>query len=268
MKKLNKINYLTNEYVFYGNREGTIAENKNNKIVINGNENSQLKEYEKKSLKEKFSDSKNASKDMKAVNTETTTAEKTFSFEPEFSVKSKKYYPTLISKGTKAHPYKYCKLYNKKSQGYYGLCWAATSATVINYRKGKNISAKKIADYMHIGYNQGGSNDDIQKAMKHYGVTYKNNADGQLTWKNTIANINKKFPICIGARHKKKGPDDWHEVTGYGYKINSKGTKYIVIWNSGVNGVGGVQIVKYRKKGSVFTYGGDAYTWVDHVSYI
>ena len=72
---------------------------------------------------------------------------------------------------------KQCVLYNKKGQGNYGLCWAASVATICNYLNGSNITAKNVADEMNIGYEEGAWLYDAQRALNAYGVVYNNYND-------------------------------------------------------------------------------------------
>lgn len=50
---------------------------------------------------------------------------------------------------------KKCELYYRQTQGNYGLCWAASIATIANYLNGTNYTAMQIADKEGIGYNKG-----------------------------------------------------------------------------------------------------------------
>ncbi|MCR5792233.1 MAG: hypothetical protein K6G65_03615 [Lachnospiraceae bacterium] len=170
---------------------------------------------------------------------------------------------------------KVLKLHNKKGQGNYGLCWAASCATIINYEKGKNYSAFGVADKMGIGYNSGANIAEVQLALQKYGVNYTNlNHDytNIMSWNSIKSNIKSKHCIYVASKsyYDKNGKKDevGHGVTVYGYKIaNNK--KYIKIWNSalGKNGSGDTQVVKYKTSGPTFTQYGRTYTWKYSLSY-
>lgn len=58
------------------------------------------------------------------------------------------------------------------NQGNYGVCWAAALASVGQYRTGIVKTPFEVADYMGIGYDDGGNAYDIQEALQSiYGVT-------------------------------------------------------------------------------------------------
>ena len=67
---------------------------------------------------------------------------------------------------------KLCTLYNYKGQGNYGMCWAASVASIVNYIKGSNISAATVCKKMNIGYNDGATPGQAQLALMKYGVDY------------------------------------------------------------------------------------------------
>lgn len=290
-EELNKLNYLNKTCVLFKDENGMIGENEHQQIIINGRISTNLEKYKKLIFKQKLDDIISVLKNMKVVedNNEPNNSnpkigareEKIQDNDSKKDVKDynkiapltkKKYVPKLISKGSKKFPYKYCKLHKPKGQGYHGLCWAASCETIVNYNKGKNLTAKEIAKYMKIGVDDGATDEKSQKAMKHYGVSYKLK-DSPLSFEVTKKNIEEKFPIFITTEHKKKIKKkieyDWHAVTLYGYKMNKKRTPYILIWNSGLNGgKGATQIIKYKKKGTKFSYCGDVFTWIATISKI
>ena len=93
---------------------------------------------------------------------------------------------------------KQCVLYNKKGQGNYGLCWAASVATICNYLNGSNITAKNVADKMNIGYDEGAGLYDAQRAMSAYGVIYNNfnySTVYPMSWSALKTDIGDKYPV-------------------------------------------------------------------------
>lgn len=161
--------------------------------------------------------------------------------------------------------FKTMKLYNAKGQGNYGMCWAASVATIVNYLKGSNITAKQVCNKMGIGYNEGGTINDKQKALKKYSINYNHINQSTISWSKVKSNVNNKKPIAISA--SANSGKNWHAVTIIGYQ-NYKVNDYIVIWNSGLNGGnGGSQVIYYYNKYTTFQYGGSLYTWVKTLSY-
>lgn len=82
-------------------------------------------------------------------------------------------------------------LYNKKGQGNYGLCWAASIATICNSFNGSDITAKHVANKMHIGYNESKGVYNSQQAMKAYGVSY-NNINGMQLYRMSWSELKTK----------------------------------------------------------------------------
>lgn len=160
---------------------------------------------------------------------------------------------------------KQCVLYNKKGQGNYGLCWAASVATICNYLNGSNKTAKNVADKMHIGYNEGAGLYIAQQAMMAYGVIYNkfnNNAAYRMSWSELKTNINGKYPVYVSAKSSKDG----HAVVAYGFTV-AAGTPYVALWNPGVNGGKGDSIsAAFSESRTAFAYANKTYVWKYSVS--
>jgi hypothetical protein len=143
-------------------------------------------------------------------------------------------------------------------QGNYGLCWAvavATTVRYVNYPKNGNLTAKKVADAMGVGYNEGATNDTRQKALSHYGVLYPYCLKYQISCKNVNYNVLDEKPIIIGA----KSSGGYHAVTIIGYaKYGS--VNQIIFYNSGTDSVSSVE---YKSNGTTFTYNNRKYTWCE-----
>lgn len=134
-----------------------------------------------------------------------------------------------------------------------GLCWAATTATIVNYRSGKKqLEAYNVADYMGIGYDQGGTLNDIKNAIGHYGFSYTA-VQQQISLNNVISMIDAKKPIAMCAYASAGG----HAVTIVGYS-NATNNQTVTIWNSGNHQM---QTCTYQSSGTSFTYGGYKFTW-------
>ncbi len=63
-------------------------------------------------------------------------------------------------------------LHNPMGRYGYGMCWAASAATVINYRKLLTITPFEICNHLNIGYNSGGTIYNEQAALLYYNVSY------------------------------------------------------------------------------------------------
>lgn len=72
-----------------------------------------------------------------------------------------------------------CSLYNAQGQGNLPICWAATVATIVNYRLGTSHTAKDVCDLEGTGY-KAASIDVKKAALKDYGLTYKKQTSNYL----------------------------------------------------------------------------------------
>lgn len=145
-------------------------------------------------------------------------------------------------------------LNNAQGQGPYGLCWAASVATITNYIYGTDHTAKNVADAQGKGYNDGGTVEEMQKALAYYTITYNYITHEQLSYNSVKKNIqNKRLPIIYAQNENK----DAHAVTLYGY-----GGNYVYIWNSALNNNGGgSQLIAYKSSGTTFPFGNTTFTW-------
>lgn len=153
---------------------------------------------------------------------------------------------------------KTCKLYNAQGQGNLPICWAASVATVVNYRKGTSITAKNVCDVMNTGY-VGATIDVKQNALKKYGLNYTKR-NSQLTYNQIKTNINNKYPIAASTFEPGGGA---HAITVYGWNM-PKVTEFVIIWNSGTNSS---QTMYYNPNGSTYTYNNKTWTWTKSLSY-
>lgn len=143
-----------------------------------------------------------------------------------------------------------CKIKKFVKQGSYKLCWAATTATIVNYKKKNSLSAKDVADAMNIGYNAGAGSGMVKSALAHYGVNYeiKSSKVSWSTVKNKIKNKNR--PLCMGLSPISSAAEP-HMVTIYGYAYDTAGSdKIMKIWDS--NGV--KTGIKYKTRVNLHGY--------------
>lgn len=112
----------------------------------------------------------------------------------------------------------------------YGLCWAATVASMCRFEKPSScgsLTAKNVADYMQIGYNDGGTNSNAKKALKHYlGSPYSPTITGILS-NDAIKTVINNVDPAYTQNKRKTGfwpwNYDYHAValTGYSFTSNS-----------------------------------------------
>lgn len=235
---LNKLHYTNYNYVFYSLGKTVVADNGLNVHSLNGipldeymNEFSELKMNKKISLM------------VDRVNSPTYREYETSSCEKAA------YTPGFLNTASNVVS---CSLYKPQGQGNYGLCWAASVSTIVNYRKGSNYTAKNFADRMGIGYNTGGTLDNATVALNLYGVNYRA-INNQISWSMIKENINTKKPIYVAASSVKGG----HAVVCFGYKT-SDNKKYVYLWNPGTEST---SIVLYKSSGTTFTYSNVTWKW-------
>lgn len=161
--------------------------------------------------------------------------------------------------------YYYLKLYNAQGQGDYNLCWAASAATIINYRLGQNVTAKNIADKLGKGYNEGGSLNDIGNGLRAFGIYHYYSSHNMLSFENVMKNIKAKYPIAMICQAIKTGVMG-HVVTIYGFRNLTSG-KYLICWDSyeKPREEGNVRIMNYNQNGSIFLSENAEYIWNETV---
>lgn len=124
-----------------------------------------------------------------------------------------------------------CNITNFVSQGNYGLCWAATVATIVNYKTGSSLTAKNVADEMGIGYNEGATTAEEIDALSSYGLSYKSTTT-KIPWNTLKMRIKLDRPFAIGLSSSKGG----HLITGYGYICDPLDlyayTRVVCAWDS------------------------------------
>ena len=157
---------------------------------------------------------------------------------------------------------KICSLYKKRGQGSLNVCWAASVATICNYRRGTNYTATGIADDMNISYDAGASIEVAQSALSMHEVSYSNlnkNSNSKMTWSTLKRNINGYLPVYVSAKISGSG----HAVVAYGYSTTTAGTNYVILWNPGTaNSI----TVEFKSSGTTFAYSNKTWTWTHSLS--
>lgn len=145
-----------------------------------------------------------------------------------------------------------CDIKKFIKQGNYNLCWAASVATIVDYKKNRNISAKTVANAMKVGYNTGAGIATVEKALKYYGLNYVGK-NKRITWSGLKHRISvNDRPFCIGLRSKELGG---HMVTAFGYaQVSPTTSRMMECWDPN----GDIRIFKYGNEVSLYGY---TFTW-------
>ncbi len=147
----------------------------------------------------------------------------------------------------------------------YGLCWAATVASMVQFEKPSvygDLTAQNVADYMRIDYDEGGTNSESKEALEHYlggryVPTIKNDVLTQEQIKMAIDNIDPAYMQCRRPngflRYK------YHAVAMIGYDFTSNYTRIEIMDPA-------YECFKYCTMGSdgdwTFAFGSYTYTWI------
>ncbi len=140
-------------------------------------------------------------------------------------------------------------LYYPMGQYGYGMCWAAASATVINYLNGTGVYPFYLCNIMGIGYDDGGTVYDEQNALAKYGISYDYIRSSINNFSMTVVsnNIDAGYPLILNVITA--DGSSGHAVTIYGYTS----TNYIYYWDPNLNdGSGGKTSASYSSLGSSF----------------
>ena len=145
----------------------------------------------------------------------------------------------------------------------YGLCWAASAATMIRYITGnRTVSAFSIADEFHIGYNDGIETlSTIRSALLRHGVTsqYRYVARQAVSLTEIYHNINNAYPIAMGMQGRVLSviPYGKHVVTIVGYNGST-----LIMWESAR---GKIVTTSYNDKKTTYKLFAYTYTWIQSV---
>ena len=150
----------------------------------------------------------------------------------------------------------------------YGLCWAATVASIVRFEKPTtygSLTAQNVADYMKIGYDDGGTNSVAKKALAHYlgssySPTVKNSVLTQSAIKTLIDGTDPAYMQC-------RRPDGflsytYHAVALIGYDFTSSSTQ-IEIMDPAYECY---KNCTYSDGNWTFAFGSYTYTWIKTVS--
>lgn len=149
----------------------------------------------------------------------------------------------------------------------YNMCWAAATATVINYHQSLTVDPYTICSRLSVGYNNGGTIYDEQAALNLYGIKYNIIRTRSMYFSEIAMNIDNYHPIIANGNTSATNPSGYigHAVTIYGYNLTSD---TIYAWDSSLNsGRGGAILAKYEN--NYFSCGDSQtiYYWVSSLSY-
>lgn len=118
-------------------------------------------------------------------------------------------------------------------QGNYGICWACTVGTIVNYKTNYNVTGFQVADLMGIDYNRGGTADEMRQALAKYGLSYRVRGN-KLSFSEVKTSIDNDRPFGILLFTSNAG----HAITGYGYEYyegntsSNASTNLVYAWDS------------------------------------
>lgn len=248
VSELNDIDYAEQDYIFYGTEENIVAENAGTKEHFSGYDNKkEIKEFESSGFYDKVESISERVDSLQKTNTD---------IQMEEELKAT-YTPQVVD--VEVGIGKKCELYNRQTQGKWGLCWAASVATIANYLNGTNYTPFQIANTEGIGYDEGAYNSEALKAMNDFGVPY-NTIGPTLSWTDIVSKISLKTPIYMYSTRDGGA----HATVLYGYKYKN-GTQYLAMWNPGTNQVGATEVIAFDSNATTFSYSIYTYTWYQSI---
>lgn len=246
---LNNINYH-GDFILYESDDNIIADNDEKEYALKGEMNEKCDKMANMEIDNKIEKISDRIDSMEKVD-----------INEEFTQTKEQYTPAYnYNKNNKI----ILDLYNKKGQYGKPICWAASVATIVNYRKGTNYSASQICKKM--GLKEVGQDIYTKKsALRKFGVKYNIIRNSVMSWEKLYTNIKGKYPVAITSNNKKLGA---HAVTAYGVNGTQSLKREVVLWNSGLkNGMGGITIMQYKGSASVYSYDGATFVWTASLSY-
>ena len=227
---LNENNYISNPCIFYYTEGKIYIQNRMYKkftglhidIRNKNSTNVQKGEFSKKTFYDK----------QKIICRDIPKFKKvTLGYEDEIDYRLKKYKTTL-------------SLHNPMGQYDKGMCWAASTATVVNYVKKKGVTAYDVCNLMGINYNKGASMYVARDALSRYGISNYNNVLGGACSQACIReNIDNNHLLLAGGTNDQYGME--HMVVICGYEDKNV-TRYKICNPANKNGQGGYGVRQYN----------------------
>lgn len=249
--QLNEINYITDSnWIFYEDNNRIIALSEKSTILMSEDSNTtfSVKSDEQKSYTDLLNTISKKIEQRSPIDVDyITNLSKNIDFLEEYT-------PSF---STNTSTSQICQLYNAQGQ-IGGTCWAASVATIVNYRLGTGYTAYDVCDKIGVDYAAGTIGDKLY-ALSSYGLNYSR-SDSQAPWNTIKNNIAGQYPIAASTF----SGSDGHAITVYGYRTIGA-TDYIVFWNSGEQST---QIVTYLPNGTTYSYNGTTWTWTKSLYYL
>lgn len=179
-----------------------------------------------------------------------------------------KYHSTMVQPYMEDPLYeiKSCNITKFVTQENKPLCWAACVATIVNFKKGFNLTAIDVANEIDANYEspnyRGESLETTAETLNRYGVRYMP-YNSKLRWSTVKTNIGNNNPFIIGAQ----SVVGKHMVTAYGYSFNSRDDlnmtdeRYVTAWNPGSE-----MKFSFQYNSSTFSYAGYTWTWITTIA--
>lgn len=150
----------------------------------------------------------------------------------------------------------------------YGLCWAATVASIVRFEKSStygSLTAQNVADYMKIGYDDGGTNSEAKEALAYYlGSSYspavKSSVLTQSAIKSLIDGTDPAYMQC--RRPNGILSYKYHAVALIGYNFTSSSVQ-IEIMDPAYECY---KDCTYSDGNWTFAFGSYTYTWIKTVT--
>lgn len=120
-----------------------------------------------------------------------------------------------------------CKIKDFVRQGNRPVCWAASLATIINYKCSKKVTLDEVIKEAHeinpkITEQSGATLPEMKEIIAKHGLRYSTTRN-KIDFFNVKKNINsdKPFSITLLDISGQAGRDN-HQITGFGYAINTQ----------------------------------------------
>lgn len=144
----------------------------------------------------------------------------------------------------------------------YGMCWAATVASMVRFEKPStygSLTAANVCNYMDIGYDEGGTIYESKSALKHYlGSPYAPTVKSVLSFNDIQTVINNVDPAYMECRRKTGTLSyAYHAVALTGYNF-TKGYLKIQIMDPAYECL---KMCTYDGSNWNFAFGSYTYTW-------
>ena len=241
--ELNDKNYLEEECLIYGDSDEICVENKDNQADTERVDGADIEKFTKK-------DFRNKKKEFKKK------------YKVDFNVQleednNKCIYQSsfLISTATNILLNTKNAAVNQKIDGENeDICWAASVATIYNYIKNKNISAKKVCDNVGHKYT-GGTDKDILDAFKKHELNYIK-VNSTLDYDRIRSKLKEKKPISMATRTANNAYG--HLVTLVGLDLGERNQPRITIWNSATEQY---ECMAYLGDNTAYGLFSDTYYW-------